>query len=90
MFDSKTKIRNRLVDTIDLVVDFATLGEYGLEPLDAAEEACAGGRCGQDGRRAGWEAIATPRRGSRCTPPEPKEGRVHGWLSGSTAAAARR
>lgn len=64
MFDSKTKIRNRLVDTFDLVVDFATLGEYGLEPLEAAEEACAGGRCDHDGRRAGWEAATTPRRGS--------------------------
>ena len=65
MFDSKTKIRNRLIDIIDLVVDLATLGEYGLEPLDAAEEACAR-RCEQEGRRAGWEALATPRRGSRC------------------------
>jgi len=64
MFDSTTKIRNRLVDTLDLVVDFATLGEYGLEPLETAEEACAGGRCEQEGRKAGWEAIATPRRGS--------------------------
>jgi hypothetical protein len=64
MFDSKIKIRNRLIDTIDLVVDLATLGEYGLEPLDAAEKACAGGRCEQAGRKAGWEAFATPRRGS--------------------------
>ncbi len=69
MFDSKTKIQNRLIDTIDLVVDLATLGEYGLEPLDAAEEACAGGRCEQEGRKAGWEALVTPRRGSRCNQP---------------------
>jgi len=64
MFESKIKIRNRLVDTLDLVVDFATLGEYGLEPLETAEEACAGGRCEQEGRKAGWEAATTPRRGS--------------------------
>lgn len=66
MFDPKTMIRNRLVDTFDLVVDFATLGEYGLEPLEAAEKACAGWRCEQEGRKAGWEAFATPRRGSHC------------------------
>jgi hypothetical protein len=65
MFESKTHIRTRLMDTIDLVVDFATLGEYGLEPLEA-ETACAGERCELDGRRVAWEAIATPRRGSRC------------------------
>ena len=64
MFDKKTKIRNHLLDTFDLVVDFATLGEYGLEPLEAAEKACAGGRCEQEGRKADWEALATPRRGS--------------------------
>jgi len=68
MFDSKTKIRNRLIGTIDLVVDLATLGEYGLEPLESAEKECAGGRCEQEGRMAGWEAFATPRRGSRCAP----------------------
>ncbi|MDQ3759827.1 MAG: hypothetical protein M3331_07800 [Actinomycetota bacterium] len=71
MFDSKIKIRGRLIDTIDLVVDLATLGEYGLEPLAEAEEACAGGRCEQEGRKAGWEAFATPRRGSyRSRTPE--------------------
>ena len=66
MFDSKTKIRSRLIDTFDLVVDFATLGEYGLEPLEAATSDCARTRCEQEGRKAGWEAFATPRRGSRC------------------------
>jgi len=68
MFESKTPIRNRLMDTLDLVVDFATLGEYGLEPLEGAEVACAGRRCELDGRRAAWEAIATSRRGSQCEP----------------------
>jgi hypothetical protein len=68
MFESKTPIRSRLVDTLDLVVDFATLGEYGLEPLEGAEVACAGERCELDGRRAAWEAIAAPRRGSQCEP----------------------
>ena len=56
------------MDKLDLVVDFATLGEYGLEPIEGAEVACAGERCELDGRRAAWEAIAAPRRGSRCEP----------------------
>ena len=66
MLERKTSIRTRLMDTIDLVVDFATLGEYGLEPLNGAEAACAGERCELDGRRAAWEATATLRRGSPC------------------------
>jgi hypothetical protein len=32
MFDSKQTLTGRLTDTVDLVLDFATLGEYGLEP----------------------------------------------------------
>jgi hypothetical protein len=68
MFESKTHIRTRLMDKLDLVVDFATLGEYGLEPLEGAEVACASERCDLDGRRVAWEAIATPRRGSQCEP----------------------
>jgi hypothetical protein len=34
MFDSKTKLTGRLTDAVDLLIDFATLGEYGLEPAD--------------------------------------------------------
>lgn len=33
MFDSKTNIAGRLTDAVDLLIDFATLGEYGLEPV---------------------------------------------------------
>ena len=36
MFDSKTKVNNRLADTADLMIDFATLGEYGFEPVETA------------------------------------------------------
>ncbi len=31
MFDSKTNLSARLADAVDLLIDFATLGEYGLE-----------------------------------------------------------
>ena len=35
MFDSKTTLPARLTDAVDLLIDFATLGEYGLEPVGA-------------------------------------------------------
>ena len=45
MFDSKTKVNDRLADAADLVIDFATLGEYGLEPVAPATSALRmGGR----------------------------------------------
>jgi hypothetical protein len=58
MFERRDKFAGRVAGAIDLLVDFATLGEYGLEPLPAD------GRCELDGHRAGWEALATSRRGS--------------------------
>lgn len=40
MFDTKTSITARLADAVDLVIDFATLGEYGLEPATGPTAAC--------------------------------------------------
>lgn len=40
MFDAKTSITARLADAVDLVIDFATLGEYGLEPASGPAPAC--------------------------------------------------
>ena len=40
MFDPKTKITGRLTDTVDLMIDFATLGEYGLEPVGRTSPSC--------------------------------------------------
>jgi hypothetical protein len=34
MFDHKTSLTGRLTDAVDLIIEFATLGEYGLEPTD--------------------------------------------------------
>ena len=62
MFERSEKLSRRIADRIDLLVDLATLGEYGLE-LEAAKAE----RCELDGRRAAWEALATPRRGD-CPP----------------------
>ena len=38
MFDSTTK--RQLTDAVDLLIDFATLGEYGLEPAGRPRQGC--------------------------------------------------
>ncbi|HEY4778165.1 MAG TPA: hypothetical protein VIH47_01065 [Solirubrobacterales bacterium] len=40
MFDSKKNLTVRLTDAADLLIDFATLGEYGLEPVGKATATC--------------------------------------------------
>jgi hypothetical protein len=40
MFDYKQTLTTRLTDAVDLLMDFATLGEYGLEPLDQTPPSC--------------------------------------------------
>jgi hypothetical protein len=41
MFETKTaQIATRAADTVDLVIDFATLGEYGLEPVVPPPRPC--------------------------------------------------
>lgn len=39
MFSSTKK--RRLSDAVDLMIDFATLGEYGLEPAGRPRQGCA-------------------------------------------------
>lgn len=51
MFDSKRKLTARLADAVDLAIDFATLGEYGLEPVAPAS------RCERRSRRDGESAV---------------------------------
>jgi hypothetical protein len=52
-----TGLMNRLLGGIDLVIDLATLGEFGLEQVPAD-----GHGCEMTGRAAGWEALAPARR----------------------------
>ena len=40
MFDSKTSLTGRLTDAVDLLIGFATLGEYGMEPAERPGAAC--------------------------------------------------
>jgi hypothetical protein len=65
MFDRRQDLTHTVVSGLDLLIDFATLGEYGIEPQPAA------GRCDdrpggvtRSVRRSGWEAIPQARRGA--------------------------
>jgi hypothetical protein len=70
-------LAQRVLGAVDLAIDLATLGEYGLEPL-TAERACRErpGRARRQSSRAaaeassapGWEALATARRGECLRP----------------------
>jgi hypothetical protein len=43
MFDTtKTSFTHQVTDAIDLAIDFATLGEYGLEPATRPTRSCEG------------------------------------------------
>ena len=78
MFDSKQTLTERLSDAFDLMIDFATLGEYGLEPVGRASRACE-----VDRRR-----IASPRRGSRSSRPLTTTSRPEGRLKSYEEPAA--
>jgi hypothetical protein len=59
MFDSSKNISTRLADAADLLIDFATLGEYGLEPAGKPVR----GSC--ESRRRSSVSIATSRQQRR-------------------------
>ena len=65
MFHGRRQLGQRILDGVDLAIDFATLGEYGLEPLHA-DGSCRerADRRSRPNRRPGWEAPATTRRGA--------------------------
>jgi hypothetical protein len=61
-----SKLREQLTDraagAVDLLIDFATLGEYGYEPVAASGAgACEGAVAA--GAADGWEAFGRARRG---------------------------
>ena len=61
MFDMKTSPRERLEDATDLVIDFATLGEYGLEPVERPAQPCEARRRIGNRRSTGTWAAAVER-----------------------------
>jgi hypothetical protein len=52
MFDSKQTLTERVADAVDLLIDFATLGEYGLEPAGRPAPGCQSRRRPQPPRRS--------------------------------------
>jgi hypothetical protein len=57
MFDTKKSTSDRMVDAVDLMIDFATLGEYGLEPIAVRPPACEARRRSGSMRSTGsWSA----------------------------------
>lgn len=59
MFDTtKTPFTHQVADAIDLAIDFATLGEYGLEPATRpAGRSCEGrGRARQTRSTGSWRS----------------------------------
>lgn len=56
MFASRNRLAGRLTDTVDLLIDFATLGEYGLEPVGRTSPNC------ETRRRTGTPAHSSMRR----------------------------
>jgi hypothetical protein len=65
MFHRRIDLGQRTLSGVDLAIDFATLGEYGLVPV-SADGSCRerAGRRSTTTRRPGWEALATTRRGA--------------------------
>jgi hypothetical protein len=57
MFDTRKTFSGKAADAADLIIDFATLGEYGLEPVDPRPQACEGRRRSGSIRSTGsWSA----------------------------------
>jgi hypothetical protein len=57
MFATKKDLSHQLADAADLMIDFATLGEYGLEPVDRPAQPCEGRRRSANLRSTGsWSS----------------------------------
>ena len=90
MFHGRNDLGQRVISGVDLVIDFATLGEYGLEPY-SADGFCRErpDRRSRPSRRPGWEALATIRRGACGTSPKaPREPGIEWRFPGNLTAAA--
>jgi hypothetical protein len=86
MFDSKQTLTERLTDAMDLAIDFATLGEYGLEPVGRTPQGCDGDvrvRNAADARRDHLQGIY-----SLSCGPRPVRARSRGTRDASLAVSA--
>lgn len=66
MFDTKKSLSNQVADAADLIIDFATLGEYGLEPLNRPAQPCEGRRRSGNLRSTGSWSSAIDRFATRA------------------------
>jgi hypothetical protein len=63
MFHRRTQgLGQKLLGAVDLAIDLATLGEYGLEPLPADGPCRERADCRPTLRHSGWEALPAARR----------------------------
>ncbi len=57
MFDSRKTHSSRVADAVDLAIDFATLGEYGLEEVEQRPLPCeARHRSGRSRSTGAWNS----------------------------------
>ena len=68
MFDSKQTLTHRLADAADLLIDFATLGEYGLEPVGRTAQPCEAGQGAPAARQPRDPQCAQPATAKSTTP----------------------
>jgi hypothetical protein len=80
MFHRRIDLGQRTLSGVDLAIDFATLGEYGLVPA-SADGSCRerADRRPRINRRPGWEALAATRRGACGTGAESGGRRRTDW-----------
>lgn len=57
MFDTRKTFSDKALGAADLAIDFATLGEYGLEPVEQPAKPCEGRRHSGSPRSTGtWNS----------------------------------
>jgi len=89
MFDSKQTLTTRLADATDLLIDFATLGEYGLEPVGSARQGCETRRPLPIAERSSFNEVLFPNQcNSRTRGSGPKLSRKRGRRGASLATSA--
>jgi hypothetical protein len=59
MFDTRKNLSGQMADAVDLTIDFATLGEYGLEPVETRPPACEARHRGARRSSGAWNAAIT-------------------------------
>lgn len=62
MFERRKRLTERLADAADLLIDFVTLGEYGLEPVEEAPADVCRGRRERSANRSEIRLAAIDRR----------------------------